>query len=133
MRPGKPLIFGHLDETPILGLPGNPVSSMVCAVIYLRAALRAMLVQNAPESETVEITLGAELDENDERQDYLRARVEAGPDGAPTAMPFSRQDSSMFAHLAHADCLIIRAPFAPSIKAGARVTALPLTGGIVSI
>lgn len=133
MRPGKPLIFGHLDETPILGLPGNPVSSMVCAVIYLRAALRAMLVQNAPESETVEITLGADLDENDERQDYLRARIEAGPDGPPTAMPFNRQDSSMFAHLAHADCLIIREPFAPSIKAGARVTALPLTGGIVSI
>ncbi|NQU71486.1 MAG: molybdopterin molybdotransferase MoeA [Rhodospirillales bacterium] len=133
MRPGKPLIFGHLGDTPILGLPGNPVSSMVCAVIYLRAALRAMLAMEAPESETVELVLGADLDENDERQDYLRARIDTGPGGALTAMPFNRQDSSMFAHLAHADCLIIRAPFAPAIKAGERVTALPLSGGIVSI
>jgi len=133
MRPGKPLIFGHLGKTPILGLPGNPVSSMVCAVIYLRAAIRAMLALDAPEYETVEVNLGADLAENDERQDYLRARLETGPDGATVALPFDLQDSSMFAHLAHADCLIIRAPFAPAAKAGSRVATLPLTGGIVSI
>lgn len=133
MRPGKPLIFGHLDETPILGLPGNPVSSMVCAVIYLRAAMRAMLAMDAPENETVEVTLGADLGENDERQDYLRAQLKTGADGAPVVMPFNRQDSSMFAHMAHADCLIIRPPFAPAVKAGDRVTTLPFSGGIVSI
>jgi len=133
MRPGKPLIFGHLDETPILGLPGNTVSSMVCAVIYLRAAMRAMLAMDAPLDETVQVTLGADLGENDERQDYLRAQLKSGPDGATVAMPFIRQDSSMFAHLAHADCLIIRAPFAPAVKAGDSVTILPFSGGIVSI
>ena len=133
MRPGKPLIFGHLDQTPILGLPGNPVSSMVCAVIYLRAAMRAMLALDAPANETVEVTLGADLGENDERQDYLRAQLKTGPDGRTVAMPFNRQDSSMFAHLAHADCLIIRPPFAPAVKAGDSVTTLPFSGGIVSI
>ncbi len=133
MRPGKPLIFGRLGDTPILGLPGNPVSSMVCAVIYLGPALRAMLGIDGEESPPVTAILGADLDENDERQDYLRARLANGADGALTATPFNRQDSSMFAHLAHADCLIVRAPHASAIKAGATVTILPLSGGIVSI
>ena len=92
-----------------------------------------MLALDAPMDETVEVALGADLGENDERQDYLRAQLKSGPDGAPIAMPFNRQDSSMFAHLAHADCLIIRAPHAPAIKAGDKVTTLPFSGGIVSI
>ena len=127
MRPGKPLIFGRLDETPILGLPGNPVSALVCAIIYLGPALRAMLGLDAVEHEASAV-LGCDLGENDERQDYLRARLSRGGDGALTATPFGIQDSSVFSGLAAADCLVIRPPFAPAVAAGATVPVIPLDG-----
>ena len=132
MRPGKPLIFGRLAGTPVLGLPGNPVSSMVCAVIYLGPAIKVMLGLEDAEPPTGTAVLGADLGENDERQDYLRARLRRNPDGAPVATPFEKQDSSMFADLARADCLVIRPPYAPPTTAGSPVTIVPLTGGIVS-
>ncbi len=133
MRPGKPLIFGRLGEAAVLGLPGNPVSSMVCALIYLRPALRAMLGMPPTDEREATAVLGRDLDKNDERQDYLRARLSHDAGGALTATPFDRQDSSMFAHLAHADCLIVRAPFAPPAATGSPVAIIPLAGGIVSI
>ena len=133
MRPGKPLIFGRLDDTPILGLPGNPVSSLVCALIYLRPAIRAMLGLESRDTDTASAVLDRDLGDNDERQDYLRARLGRDENGVRIVTPFDRQDSSMFAHLAHADCLIIRPPFAPAVKSGSRVEILPLGGGIVSI
>ena len=77
--------------------------------------------------------LGNDLGENDERQDYLRATLALGPDGAPTATVFEKQDSSVFSGLAHADCLVVRAPFAAPAKAGESVTIIPLSGGILSI
>ncbi len=133
MRPGKPLIFGRLGETPLLGLPGNPVSSLVCAVIFLGPALRRMLgiVGRATPARTA--TLAAALPENDEREDYLRATLETDGDGRLLARPFQLQDSSNFARLAKADCLVIRAPHAPPAPAGATVTIIPLGGGIVGI
>jgi molybdopterin molybdotransferase len=133
MRPGKPLIFGHIGDTPILGLPGNPVSATVCALIYLGPAIRAML--GLADGATPEATavLGRDLDANDERQDYLRSTLAPGANGTVVATPSGKQDSSMFATLAHADCLVVRAPHAPPAKAGDVVTILPLQGGIVSI
>ncbi len=133
MRPGKPLIFGRLGATPLLGLPGNPVSSMVCAVIFLGPALRRMLgiAQRARPAETA--TLDVPLPENDEREDYLRATLETDADGNRLARPFQLQDSSNFARLAKADCLVIRAPHAPAVPAGTTVTILPLGGGIVGV
>jgi molybdopterin molybdotransferase len=133
MRPGKPLIFGHIGPTLLLGLPGNPVSAVVCAAIFLGPALRVMLGihGDAPPPRTAR--LGNDLGENDERQDYLRATLALGPDGAPTATVFEKQDSSVFSGLAHADCLVVRAPFAAPAKAGESVTIIPLSGGILSI
>ena len=134
MRPGKPLIFGHVGDTPVLGLPGNPVSALVCAMIYLRPALARML--GAADAETaprLTARLTESLPENDERQDYLRARLDNDPDGRLAVTPFSRQDSSMLAMLAAADCLILRAPHAPALDAGTAIEVLPIPGSLLSV
>ncbi|HLI11384.1 MAG TPA: gephyrin-like molybdotransferase Glp [Alphaproteobacteria bacterium] len=130
MRPGKPLIFGRLGETPLLGLPGNPVSSMVCAIVYLRPAIERMLGLAASEAPPATARLGRDLGENDRRQDYLRSRLERAPDGELIALPFEVQDSSMLSRLAAADCLVIRPPHAPPAKAGTRVPIIPLEGAL---
>jgi molybdopterin molybdotransferase len=124
MRPGKPLIFGRLGETPFLGLPGNPVSSLVCAVLFLKPAIAAMLGQPA-RSETVCARLARDLPANDGRQDYLRARLEIR-DGERWAEPFAVQDSSMLSALARADALVIRMPHAPAARVGDRIEILVL-------
>ena len=133
MRPGKPLMFGSIDTTKMLGLPGNPVSALVCATIFLRPAIHAMLgLENSSVAEQKAL-LAAPLGENDEREDYLRATLIIDDDGARHATPLDRQDSSVFSGLARADCLLIRAPFAPPAKIGDPVRILPLGGGGLSI
>jgi molybdopterin molybdotransferase len=125
MRPGKPLIFGRIGQTPVLGLPGNPVSSLVCAAVFLRPALRIMLgLPEAAESETA--LAGRDLGENDSRQDYLRARLSRDDHGHLMATPFGKQDSSMLFLLQQADCLVIRPPRAPALPAGSPVPILRL-------
>jgi len=117
MRPGKPLMFGRFHRTLVLGLPGNPVSSLVCALLFLRPLIAALL--GAPQVDPSEpALLGGILKENDNRQDYLRATLAPGDFGLPTATALSIQDSSGLSVLARADCLIIRPPFAPPAKAG---------------
>ncbi|MEX0815386.1 MAG: gephyrin-like molybdotransferase Glp [Dongiaceae bacterium] len=133
MRPGKPLIFGRIGPTPLLGLPGNPVSSLVCATIFLRPAIDTMLGRVEPERPPVTARLGADLGANDSRQDYLRARLTYDAEGRAVATPFARQDSSMLSHLAHADCLIVRPPRAAAAAIGATVEIVPLAGGALSI
>lgn len=133
MRPGKPLIFGQIGDTPVLGLPGNPVSALVCAMIYLRPALARMLGADSNEdSPRLTANLTEPLGENDERQDYLRAKLGNGADGALTVTPFSRQDSSMLAMLAAADCLIVRAPRAHALDTGAPVEVMLIPAGLFS-
>ena len=85
MRPGKPLIFGRLGDTPMLGFPGNPVSSMVCGALFLKPALAAMLgiADVEPQMETA--ILGTDLKENDRREDYLRATLAQDRDGIRVA------------------------------------------------
>lgn len=117
MRPGKPLMVGRLDGVTVLGLPGNPVSSLVCALLFLEPLLRhlgSMPLRNRGGKAMTVTALAA----NDKRQDYVRARLFRDGDGILKAERFSRQDSSMMQVFAHADCLIIRAPFAPEAKAG---------------
>jgi molybdopterin molybdotransferase len=133
MRPGKPLIFGRMGATPLLGLPGNPVSAMVCATIYLGPAMRRMLGVAEKVQPDATAALAVALPENDEREDYLRATLYYRADGRLEARPFQTQDSSMFSRMAHADCLIVRAPHALAAPAGATVTIIPLCGGIVSV
>jgi len=124
MRPGKPLIFGTMGDTPMLGLPGNPVSAMVCGLLFVRPAIAAMLGETNVPSPIRTAILGSDLKANDNRQDYLRASL--SPDGAAT--PFAVQDSAMLSSLAKAGCLIIRPPFAPAAKAGDAVQVLMLEG-----
>ncbi|MEE8517272.1 MAG: gephyrin-like molybdotransferase Glp [Alphaproteobacteria bacterium] len=134
MRPGKPLMFGRLGDTPMVGLPGNPVSAQVCAALFVRPAMEVMLGIAKPEA-TAEPTaiLGADLGANDRREDYLRARLTRAGNGELMAMPFELQDSSMMSVFAKSDCLIKRPPNAPAAREGERVEIIPLGGGILSI
>jgi molybdopterin molybdotransferase len=126
MRPGKPLMFGRLGEMRVLGLPGNPVSAIVCGLIFLKPLIAALLGLDAAEGGPATALSGADLPENDRRQDYLRAGLQRNERGQSVATPFGAQDSSMLALLAKADCLIVRPPHAAALKAGASVDILPL-------
>ena len=128
MRPGKPLIFGHIDGTPMLGLPGNPVSTGVTSALFLRAAFTKMLGLTEPSMECAAV-LGNDLPANGNREDYIRARLETTEDGRALATAFAAQDSAMLAAFARADCLIIRPVAAPPAKAGELVRILPLGFG----
>lgn len=122
MRPGKPLMFGHYAGMPMLGLPGNPVSSMICALLFLGPLLaRLQGAQSLEQALHVPLEkgiLGADLAANDRRQDYVRATLTVTEQGDWQANPFQRQDSAMMSRLAAADCLIVRPPFDPSRQAG---------------
>ncbi len=127
MRPGKPLIFARRGEQRILGLPGNPVSSLVCALVFLRPLLAALLgMEHDPRMATAR--LGTDLPANDERQDHLRCRLDRAEDGTLIAHPFPRQDSAMLRLFTEADGLIIRPPHAPPAQAGEAVPVLLLEG-----
>jgi molybdopterin molybdotransferase len=119
MRPGRPLMHGRLGGMQVLGLPGNPVSAYVCAFLFLVPLIRRMSGRSDLAIPTDSAGLGADLPENDERADYLRATLEESSQG-PIATPFAVQDSSMMVPLAKADCLIIREPYAPASAAGSR-------------
>ena len=126
MRPGKPLLFGRLGAMPLLGLPGNPVSSLVCALLFLGPAMARMTGRPARHPATVPAILGRDLPENDQRQDYLRAVLERGPDGQLLATPFGVQDSAMLSALARSGCLVVRPPAAPAAAKGSSVPIIPL-------
>jgi molybdopterin molybdotransferase len=125
MRPGKPLIFGMLNDKPLLGLPGNPVSSHVCALLFLQPLIAALLGLSF-EQPLESARLVRAIPANDWRQDYIRARL-FHRDGELWVEPFSLQDSSMQSALAAADALIVRAPHSTAMAAGDRVNFLPLT------
>lgn len=126
MRPGRPLMHGRLGTMQVLGLPGNPVSAFVCAFLFLVPLLRTLAGRtdvSVPEDHAL---LGADLPENDERADYLRAQLSRSPRGQLVATPFPIQDSSMTRVLAEADCLVIREPGAAKAPAGSPCIILKL-------
>ncbi len=118
MRPGKPMMHGRLGAMRVLGVPGNPVSSYVCSLLFLAPLIRALsgaaVIHNARE----QALLGRDVGANDVREDYLRARLHKREDGALIATPVTHQDSSLLAYLSAAQALVIRAPFAPASAAG---------------
>ena len=118
LRPGKPLMHGRLGAMRVLGLPGNPVSAYVCALLFMVPLVRRLAGRSDALLATEDATLGRDLPENDERQDYLRSRLSAAPGDGRIAIPLDVQDSSMMRALAEADCLVIRAPHAPAAKIG---------------
>jgi len=117
MRPGKPLMVGSLDETHVIGLPGNPVSSLVCGLLFLEPLVRK-LASLPPVRREAMAGAAVTLRANDQRQDYVRARLLRSPSGGWSAEPFGKQDSSMMKIFAEADCLIVRPPHAPELQAG---------------
>ena len=130
MRPGKPLIFGWLGEAgagvPMLGLPGNPVSALVCGVLFGLPALARLGGLPAAPPPVSEAVAGAALAENDARADHLRATLSFDAAGRPVATPFAVQDSAMLRRLAQAEVLILRPPHAPPLPAGAMVPVIRL-------
>ncbi len=126
MRPGKPLMFARKDHQRVLGLPGNPVSAMVCSRIFLVPLLRGLLGLEPEPDATLNGVLDAEIGQNGPRQHYMRATSTPGPDGTLRVTPVTSQDSSLLSLLASADCLIVRPPNAPAQPAGDSVPLLRL-------
>ncbi|WP_183238980.1 gephyrin-like molybdotransferase Glp [Bradyrhizobium sp. cir1] len=118
MRPGKPMMHGRLGAMRVIGLPGNPVSSYVCGFLFMVPLIRALSGQQAIHHRRERALLGRDLNANDQREDYLRARLERRDDGTLIALPVNHQDSSLLANLAAAQVLLVRPPFAPKAAAG---------------
>ncbi|MCR9108736.1 gephyrin-like molybdotransferase Glp [Marivita sp. XM-24bin2] len=121
MRPGKPLMAGRFGNAMMIGLPGNPVSAMVCGHVFVAPVVRAMLglpAQPAPRRTGI---LAEALPQNGPREHYMRARMtDAG------LIAFGSQDSSLLSVLGQADALIVRAPRDGPRDAGDSVEYLPL-------
>ncbi len=114
MRPGKPLIHGRLGAMSVLGLPGNPTSSTVCALLFLRPLLRALVGDPEAGADPGEpARLAVALSANGARRDFMRATLARDGDGVLLASPVESQDSSLVKTLARAEALIVRAPHAP--------------------
>ncbi len=126
MRPGKPMMHGRRGSLRVLGLPGNPVSSYVCAMLFLVPLIRALSGRIDVEPRPIKAVLGRDLAANDQREDYLRATLEERADAPPIATPLGVQDSSLQANLAFSQALIIRPAHAPAISSGALCDVLKL-------
>jgi molybdopterin molybdotransferase len=127
MRPGKPLMFGRVGPQLVLGLPGNPVSSLVCGIVFVQPLVRAMLgLPDPAKLPTIMVRLGRDIPANDERAEFMRATLTTGIDGIATATPFERQDSSMLSRLSNADALLFRPSHAAAGRVGDIARAIPL-------
>lgn len=121
MRPGKPLMAGQMNGVPMLGLPGNPVSSMVCGHVFLRPAIDAMLGLPKTALPRIKVPLRAPLTANGPREHYMRATLQTGQ-----VQAFDRQDSSLISVLATANAFIIRPPNDPAKATGDMVDVIVL-------
>ncbi|EAQ01504.1 molybdenum cofactor biosynthesis protein A [Pseudooceanicola batsensis HTCC2597] len=121
MRPGKPLMAGRMGDAAMIGLPGNPVSAMVCGHVFVGPVIRHMLGLGAAPAPRRRAPLAVDVPANGPREHYLRARI--GPDGIA---PDDRQDSALLSVLSGAGALLVRAPHAPAARAGETVDYLPL-------
>ncbi|MFQ5565588.1 MAG: gephyrin-like molybdotransferase Glp [Paracoccaceae bacterium] len=126
MRPGKPLMAGRIGGRVMLGLPGNPVSAMVCGEIFLRPAIDAALGLPAGPRAQHPAFLNHDLPPNGPREHYMRAIVSPGAGGTMRCEVAADQDSSLLATLARANALAVRPPHAPAAKAGSEVAYIPL-------
>jgi molybdopterin molybdotransferase len=126
MRPGKPLMFAAKDRARVLGLPGNPVSTMVCALLFLRPAIERLLGRPGDLVPTVPARLAVDLKQNDTREDYVRAKLSRAADGSLTVQPHPVQDSSMLSVLALSEGLLVRPAHDPARRAGDLVQVVDL-------
>jgi molybdopterin molybdotransferase len=125
MRPGKPLMFGRLNGMCVIGLPGNPVSALVTATLFVGPAIARMLGLRDVFPHVTQARLATDLPASDLRQDYLRAELREDAAGLVVA-PFGKQDSAMLTALSRSGALVIRAPQAPAAPAGSLVDILRL-------
>jgi molybdopterin molybdotransferase len=125
LRPGKPMMHGRLGAMRVIGLPGNPVSSYICAFLFMVPLIRALSGREDIHHRTERAVLGRDIAANDVRQDYLRARLDL-TDGLPIATPVGQQDSSLLGNLAAADALVVRPPHAPAASKGEPCTIIRL-------
>ncbi|WP_293959139.1 hypothetical protein [Sneathiella sp.] len=117
----------------MLGMPGNPVSSLICSFLFLIPALdalRGLTPRTPPRQRAI---LSHALKENDQREDYMRAVITDDAGELPVIRLFEKQDSSMLSPLSIADCLVVRAPFAAALPAGSEVDIIPLNRRYPSI
>lgn len=126
MRPGKPLLYGRRGTQRVVGVPGNPVSAVLCAALFLRPMIARLLGGPGAEIPTRTARLAAVLEANGPRQHYMRARIERIEDGVPVVSVLASQDSSLVSLLAAADCLIVRAPHAGRAEPGESVDIVDL-------
>ena len=126
MRPGKPLMFAAKDRARVLGLPGNPVSTMVCALLFLKPAMERMLGQAGDLVTTQPARLAVDLKQNDQREDYVRSTLTRAADGTLIVEPHPVQDSSMLSVLAHANGLLVRPAHDPARTKGETVQIVDL-------
>lgn len=121
MRPGKPLMAGRLGEMAMIGLPGNPVSAMVCGEVFLRPVVDLMLGFGAAPAVRTMRALAEDIPANGPREHYMRARL-----SAEGVTPAGRQDSSLLSVLARADALLVRPPSDPARQKGEEVPCIEL-------
>ncbi len=127
MRPGKPLMFAAKGRARVLGMPGNPVSTMVCALLFMKPAMERMLGQPGELVATQPARLAVDVKANDLREDYVRSKLTRAADGGLTVEPHPVQDSSMLSVLAWSSGLLVRSPHDPARKAGDTVQVIDLS------
>ena len=123
MRPGKPVFFGSLKGIPFLGLPGNPVSTGVCAIVFLKKIIQKFLGQKLTD-DIVFMRLNKDLEKNDRRKDYLRSKISNHINDEYSVEPFSKQDSGQISIFSKSDGFIIREPYQEKLKKGTKVPVL---------
>lgn len=128
MRPGKPLMFAAKDRARVLGLPGNPVSTMVCALLFMKPAMDRMLGRAGELVGTVPARLAVDVKMNDQREDYVRSTLSRASDGSHNVTPHPVQDSSMLSVLAESSAFLVRPAHDPARKAGETVQVVDLAG-----
>lgn len=121
MRPGKPLMSGRLGRSMLIGLPGNPVSAMVCGHVFVAPVIRAMQGQPAQPAPRQQAALACDLGANGPREHYMRAHL-----GAQGLQVFERQDSSLLSVLGRANALVVRPPQDAARRSGDRVDYIAL-------
>lgn len=126
MRPGKPLMSGRLGALRVIGLPGNPVSALVCARVFLAPLVEQLAGRPVATEATRLAEAAVAIEANGPRQHYMRATLTPSVDGLPRVTPVRSQDSSLLSPLAIADCLIVRPPKAAAVSRGETVRVLPL-------
>ena len=126
MRPGKPMLYGRLGEMRVVGLPGNPVSALICARVFLVPLIERLSGRTGTAARMTDAIAATDIEANGPRTHYMRATLQAGDGGPLRARPVRSQDSSLLSPLAAADCLIVRDVGAAEVKAGEAVSVLRL-------